>query len=223
VPERERLHPGELPAQRLARQELVSPEQRLVPALAARPRVELGAARGPRSVLLLVTVVTERVPRAVQVERAPEVEVEVEVAERVPQAVGVERTLLVVGVEPTLLVGAAERVAQVVGVEPTLLVGAAERVAQVGVVGWRASVRAARRSPSSSITSLHGRRRHCRTSVRHESAGRLALGRSSRHPWSQSGTLPCLRFGRSSRLVSNMRSPATSFLRVSAGSITSSM
>lgn len=38
-----------------------------------------------------------------------------------------------------------------------------------------------------------------------------------------SGTLPCLRRGNSSRLVANMRSPATSFWRVSAGSITSSM
>lgn len=37
------------------------------------------------------------------------------------------------------------------------------------------------------------------------------------------GTLPCLRRGSSSRLVANMRSPATSFWRVSAGSITSSM
>ena len=38
-----------------------------------------------------------------------------------------------------------------------------------------------------------------------------------------SGTLPCLRRGSSSRLVANIRSPATSFWRVSAGSITSSM
>jgi hypothetical protein len=37
------------------------------------------------------------------------------------------------------------------------------------------------------------------------------------------GTLPCLRRGSSSRLVANIRSPATSFWRVSAGSITSSM
>jgi hypothetical protein len=38
-----------------------------------------------------------------------------------------------------------------------------------------------------------------------------------------SGTLPCLRRGSSSRLVANIRRPATSFWRVSAGSITSSM
>ena len=38
-----------------------------------------------------------------------------------------------------------------------------------------------------------------------------------------SGTLPCLRLGNSSRLVASMRRPATSFWRVSAGSITSSM
>ena len=38
-----------------------------------------------------------------------------------------------------------------------------------------------------------------------------------------SGTLPCLRCGSSSRLVASIRKPATSFWRVSAGSITSSM
>ena len=37
-----------------------------------------------------------------------------------------------------------------------------------------------------------------------------------------SGTLPCLRLGRSSRLERSMSSPATSLARVSAGSITSS-
>jgi hypothetical protein len=46
--------------------------------------------------------------------------------------------------------------------------------------------------------------------------------RSSARP-RHSGTLPCLRRGSSSRLVANIRSPATSFWRVSAGSITSSM
>ena len=39
----------------------------------------------------------------------------------------------------------------------------------------------------------------------------------------QRGTLPCLRRGSSSRLDASMRNPATSFWRVSAGSITSSM
>jgi len=48
------------------------------------------------------------------------------------------------------------------------------------------------------------------------------MGRCS--SWSaHSGTLPCLRRGSSSRLVANIRRPATSFWRVSAGSITSSM
>ena len=42
-------------------------------------------------------------------------------------------------------------------------------------------------------------------------------------PVDQRGTLPCLRFGSSSRLVDSIRNPATSFRRVSAGSITSSM
>lgn len=39
----------------------------------------------------------------------------------------------------------------------------------------------------------------------------------------QSGTLPCLRCGRSSRFERNIRRPATTLRRVSAGSITSSM
>ncbi len=47
--------------------------------------------------------------------------------------------------------------------------------------------------------------------------------RSSSVASGHSGTLPCLRRGSSSRLVANIRSPATSFWRVSAGSITSSM
>jgi hypothetical protein len=47
--------------------------------------------------------------------------------------------------------------------------------------------------------------------------------RSSGVDLAHSGTLPCLRRGSSSRLVANIRSPATSFWRVSAGSITSSM
>jgi hypothetical protein len=38
----------------------------------------------------------------------------------------------------------------------------------------------------------------------------------------QSGMLPCLRRGSSSRLLRNIRNPATTFWRVSAGSITSS-
>jgi len=38
-----------------------------------------------------------------------------------------------------------------------------------------------------------------------------------------SGTFPCLRRGSSSRFVDSIRSPATSFRRVSAGSMTSSM
>ena len=49
---------------------------------------------------------------------------------------------------------------------------------------------------------------------------------SRRSSWSasrHSGTLPCLRRGSSSRLVASIRSPATSFWRVSAGSMTSSM
>jgi hypothetical protein len=49
--------------------------------------------------------------------------------------------------------------------------------------------------------------------------GRCSSGVDRRH----SGTFPCLRRGSSSRLVANIRSPATSFWRVSAGSITSSM
>jgi len=47
--------------------------------------------------------------------------------------------------------------------------------------------------------------------------------RSSALASDHSGTLPCLRRGSSSRLVASIRSPATSFWRVSAGSITSSM
>ena len=47
--------------------------------------------------------------------------------------------------------------------------------------------------------------------------------RSSSLAWDHSGTLPCLRRGSSSRLVASIRNPATSFWRVSAGSITSSM
>ena len=47
--------------------------------------------------------------------------------------------------------------------------------------------------------------------------------RSSAIASDHSGTLPCLRRGSSSRLVASIRSPATSFWRVSAGSITSSM
>ena len=55
-------------------------------------------------------------------------------------------------------------------------------------------------------------------------AVRAPTGRHSSSVGSgHSGTLPCLRRGSSSRLVANIRSPATSFWRVSAGSITSSM
>ena len=58
-------------------------------------------------------------------------------------------------------------------------------------------------------------------------AARAAQARSGhRSSWissGHSGTLPCLRLGSSSRLVASIRSPATSFWRVSAGSITSSM
>ena len=50
-----------------------------------------------------------------------------------------------------------------------------------------------------------------------------ACRRSSSVGPCHSGTLPCLRRGNSSRLVANIRKPATSFWRVSAGSITSSM
>lgn len=59
---------------------------------------------------------------------------------------------------------------------------------------------------------------------REVAAGRAPrIRRSSSAGSVHSGTLPCLRRGNSSRLVANMRSPATSFWRVSAGSITSSM
>ena len=59
---------------------------------------------------------------------------------------------------------------------------------------------------------------------REVAAGRAPRNRRSSSAGSvHSGTLPCLRRGNSSRLVANMRSPATSFRRVSAGSITSSM
>lgn len=59
---------------------------------------------------------------------------------------------------------------------------------------------------------------------REVAAGRAPRNRRSSSAGSvHSGTLPCLRRGNSSRLVANMRSPATSFWRVSAGSITSSM
>ncbi len=58
-------------------------------------------------------------------------------------------------------------------------------------------------------------------------AGEVGRGSTARRSWfddsAHSGTLPCLRRGSSSRLVDNIRKPATSFWRVSAGSITSSM
>ena len=63
-----------------------------------------------------------------------------------------------------------------------------------------------------------------RTSSAVVAAGRATTGRcSSWDSSAHSGTLPCLRRGNSSRLVANIRNPATSFWRVSAGSITSSM
>jgi len=57
------------------------------------------------------------------------------------------------------------------------------------------------------------------SAVAPESTSRRSSALASDH----SGTLPCLRRGSSSRLVASIRSPATSFWRVSAGSITSSM
>ncbi len=60
--------------------------------------------------------------------------------------------------------------------------------------------------------------------IRRSGAGQAPTSRrSSGSASDHSGTLPCLRRGNSSRLVASIRSPATSFWRVSAGSITSSM
>ena len=49
----------------------------------------------------------------------------------------------------------------------------------------------------------------------------VILSSSTSPPYS--GTLPCLRFGSSSRFDRSMARPAMSFRRVSAGSMTSSM
>ena len=99
----------------------------------------------------------------------------------------------------------------------------------------RAEVAASARSdlvvPRTRSSSLHLRtRRRCfgrmRSAGRREDrTTRTAPRAPSNAPGCavQSGTLPCLRCGSSSRLVLSIFNPATSLRRVSAGSITSSM
>jgi len=127
-----------------------------------------------------------------------------------------------VGRRPVVDPGAEERpwttleaeaeVVEVVEVEVVVVVMAEVVMAEVAVVveerGSRAAeaVRAPRNRRSSLVESVH--------------SGTLPF---TADVAVHSGTLPCLRRGSSSRLVANIRSPATSFWRVSAGSITSSM